>query len=214
MQDIKQQHEYSYSNSQLLHHHNYLLAPLLKLIDKQNTIQNQKIRVLDLGCGNGSLTQQIAHHGYEVVGVEDSKSGVEIASQSISECKFILASIYNLPYKELAGNFDIVIAAEVIEHLMYPKELIINAKKCLKPGGKLIITTPYHGYWKHLAIAVLGKADKHFDPFWDGGHIKFFSVSTITKLFQEEGFVDIDLKFAGRVPYLWKSMLCSGILAK
>jgi 2-polyprenyl-3-methyl-5-hydroxy-6-metoxy-1,4-benzoquinol methylase len=214
MQDTKQEYEYSYYNSELLDHHNYLLPPLLKLISRETITQNQKARVLDLGCGNGSLTQQIARQGYEVVGVEDSISGIEVARQNIRECNFILASIYDLPYEELADSFDVVVAAEVIEHLIYPRELLRNAKKCLKPGGNLVITTPYHSYWKHLVIALLGKADKHFDPLWDGGHVKFFSVATMTKIFQEEGFTDIKFKFAGRTPYLWKSMLCSGILAK
>lgn len=54
--------------------------------------------------------------------------------------------------------------------------------------------------------------DKHFTALWDGGHIKFFSVKTLTKLLQETGYQNIQFQFSGRVPYLWKSMICKAKL--
>ena len=214
MQTTSNQYEYSHINANSEHHHAYILDPLFQLISKQKNNSTVKLTVLDLGCGNGSLSHQISQHGYEVVGVEDSASGVLFASQNFPECNFIQSSIYELPYSELEGKFDIVISAEVIEHLLYPRELIRAAKKCLKPGGKLIITTPYHGYWKNLTLALLGKTDRHFSPLWDGGHIKFFSVKTLNQLLAEEGCEEIKFKFAGRLPYLWKSMLCSSTVSQ
>jgi 2-polyprenyl-3-methyl-5-hydroxy-6-metoxy-1,4-benzoquinol methylase len=168
-----------------------------------------RVRILDLGCGNGSLSHTIAKQGYEVVGVEESASGVAIARQSFPDCHFIQASIYNLPDEELINSFDVVISVEVIEHLFYPRELIRAATKCLKPDGYLIITTPYHGYFKNIALAASGQMDKHFTALRDGGHIKFFSVNTLTQLLKTEGYTEIDFQFAGRIPFLWKSMLCS-----
>ncbi len=209
MQTTTNKREYAYTNGDSLHHHAYLLSPLLDLISQQKTNSSEKLRVLDLGCGNGSLSQKIAQQGYEVVGVEESLSGVLFARQNFPECSFIQASIYDLPYTDLEKAFDIVVAAEVIEHLLYPRELIWVAKKCLKPEGRLIITTPYHGYLKNLMLALIGKMDQHFTSLWDGGHIKFFSVATLTQLLQEEGLEQISFKFAGRLPFLWKSMLCS-----
>ncbi|WP_424099132.1 class I SAM-dependent methyltransferase [Moorena producens] len=176
--------------------------------------KSTKNRILDIGCGNGSFTNFIAQQGYEVVGVEESESGIQLASDNFPDCQFIQGSIYNLPYTELSDKFDIVISLEVIEHLFYPKELVRAAKKILKPHGRLIITTPYHGYLKNLMLAVTGKMDKHFTALWDGGHIKFFSVNTLTTLLESENYTDINFKFAGRYPYLWKSMLCSSRLSK
>jgi hypothetical protein len=49
--------------------------------------------------------------------------------------------------------------------------------------------------------------DNHFTALWDGGHIKFFSVKTLTKLLAAEEFNNYQFEFAGRFPYLWKSML-------
>lgn len=205
-------YEYTYTNSESGHHHNYLLPPLLKVL---NTIKNNGVvnpRILDIGCGNGSLSYLIAKQGYEVLGVEDSPSGVATANKNFPQCNFIQANVYDLPYDELGGNFDVVISAEVIEHLLYPRELIKSAKKCLKPNGTLILTTPYHGYLKNLMLALTGKMDNHFTVTWDGGHIKFFSVKTLQLLLQEEKFTNFQFQFAGRLPYLWKSMIVSSTL--
>ncbi|MEH2385319.1 MAG: class I SAM-dependent methyltransferase [Nostoc sp.] len=211
---ITNQYEYQYQSANQSHHHLYLIKPLMEMISEySHRIENQqKLRILDIGCGNGSLSKLIAQHGYEVVGIEESGSGVKFASQTFPDCHFIQGTIYNLPYAEIGEKFDIVIAAEVIEHLFYPKELVRNAKECLKPNGRLIITTPYHGYLKNLILAVSGKMDKHFTTLWDGGHIKFFSVATMTALLETENYTNIKFNFAGRFPYLWKSMLCSSTL--
>lgn len=73
-------------------------------------------------------------------------------------------------------------------------------------------TTPYHRYLKNLALALSGNLDSHFTTLWDGGHIKFFSVDTLSQLVLSEGFTDPQFQFAGRIPYLWKSMVCAATL--
>ena len=209
METTSSKYEYLYRNTNSGHHHAYLMPPLLELLSHAKSSSQQQPRVLDLGCGNGSLSNSIAQQGYEVVGVEDSESGFKEARQSFPECRFIQASVYDLPYAEFENYFDIVISPEVIEHLLYPRELVRAAKKCLKPNGRLILTTPYHGYLKNLVLALAGKIDQHFNPLWDGGHVKFFSVATLTDLLESEGYTDIKFKFSGRLPLLWKSMLSS-----
>lgn len=204
-------YEYTYQNSQLGHYHGYLTQPILELLHQISLLPLEKQtqpRILDIGCGNGSLSHWIAQQGYEVVGVEESESGVEYARQCFPKCQFMNGSGYELPSQLLNNQFDVVISAEVIEHLFYPTELVKTAKKCLKPGGRLILTTPYHGYLKNLMLAASGKLDQHFTTLWDGGHIKFFSPATLSTLLTTEGYTDIQFKFAGRLPYLWKSMLC------
>ena len=209
MKQTLKEYEYSYKDSSLTNAHSYVLSPLLSMLPQPTHPNSEKIRVLDLGCGNGSLSHAIAQQGYDVVGVEDSKQGVTIAKKSFPNCHFIHSSIYDLPYSQLRNSFDVVISVEVIEHLLYPKELVRAAAECLKPNGQLILTTPYHGYLKNLVLAVSGKMDDHFTVLWDGGHIKFFSVKTLSSLLDSEGYTDMNFKFAGRFPYIWKSMLCS-----
>jgi 2-polyprenyl-3-methyl-5-hydroxy-6-metoxy-1,4-benzoquinol methylase len=207
--------EYTYKSEVSGHHHSYLLKHLMEMISASaKNAERRKVRILDIGCGNGSLSNLIAQQGYEVVGVEESQSGVNLAQQNYPDCKFIAASIYDFPYQELENSFDIIISTEVIEHLPYPRELAKVARRCLKNDGTLILTTPYHGYIKNLVLAITGKLDKHFTVLWDGGHIKFFSVKTLSTLLREENFVDLQFKFAGRYSYLWKSMLVSSKVQK
>lgn len=205
---LTNEYQYAWKDSSLTNAHSFLMKPLLSLLP-QPTDAQEKIRVLDLGCGNGSLSHAIAEKKYEVVGIEESSEGIDVARTHFPDCQFLQASIYDLPYLELDNSFDVVVSVEDIEQLFYPKELAKAAKKCLKPNGRLIITTPYHGYLKNLVLATSGKMDSHFHVLWDGGHIKFFSVKTLSQLLKTQGYTNIEFKFAGRFPYLWKSMLCS-----
>ena len=204
------EYEYSWKSSELAPCHSFIMKPLLSMLPpaiKNN--RSDKLRILDLGCGNGSLSHVLALKGYDVIGIEESFQGVEQAQNNFSNCKFIQGSIYNLPDTKIEGTFDIVLSVEVIEHLFYPKELVRAARKYLKSDGRLIVTTPYHGYWKNVVLALSGKMDEHLNALWDGGHIKFFSVKTLKQLLESEGYSDINFSFAGRMPYLWKTMLVS-----
>ncbi|WP_256993192.1 hypothetical protein [Methylococcus capsulatus] len=74
-------------------------------------------------------------------------------------------------------------------------------------GGTAIVSTPYHGYWKNLALALSGKMDAHFTALWDHGHIKFWSMKTLSLLLEEAGFRDIRFERVGRLPALAKAMI-------
>ena len=71
----------------------------------------------------------------------------------------------------------------------------------------MIVTIPYHGYLKNLVLSLLGKWDYHHTAFWCGGHIKLWSVKTLTKLLEEAGFEVVSMRGLGRMPWLWKSMI-------
>jgi len=73
--------------------------------------------------------------------------------------------------------------------------------------GGAIVSTPYHGYLKNLALAVTGKMDAHFTALWDHGHIKFWSIPTLTTLLTEAGFENVRFRRVGRIPALAKSMI-------
>lgn len=77
----------------------------------------------------------------------------------------------------------------------------------LNRGGEAVVSTPYHGFIKNLAMAVTGKMDSHFTALWDHGHIKFWSIKTLTHLLEEAGFREIKFHRVGRFPALAKSMI-------
>ena len=103
--------------------------------------------------------------------------------------------------------FDVVVSTEVVEHVYSPRQWAATALAALKPGGLLICSTPYHGYLKNCALAITGKLDAHFTALWVGGHIKFWSRRTLTELLEEAGFQVVAFRGAGRLPWLWMSML-------
>ncbi len=164
-------------------------------------------RVLDLGCGNGTLCRALAEEGFEVVGLEPSASGIAAARRAVPEGVFHLGSVYDGPEIVPEGNFDAVVSTEVVEHLFRPAALPALARAKLKAGGLFVVSTPYHGYLKNLLLALANRWDFHHSPNWDGGHIKFWSRRTLTELLESNGFAVAEFHGAGRLPWLWKSMV-------
>jgi len=166
-------------------------------------------RVIDIGAGNGMLCGQMLNEGFDVVGVEYDQKGVDIARESYRTIPFYNYGVQDDPKQLLNAEkpFDVAVSTEVVEHLFSPHLLPKYAKGVLKDGGFLIITTPYHGYLKNLALSVLDKWDLHHSPLWHGGHIKFWSRKTLTQLLQMNGFFVVGFYGVGRVPFLWKSMI-------
>jgi 2-polyprenyl-3-methyl-5-hydroxy-6-metoxy-1,4-benzoquinol methylase len=189
--------------------HVYLAPAVLKLLGQRGAH-----RVLDLGCGNGTFTARIVEAGYEVVGIDASASGIEIATRLVPTSRFLVGSLEHPLPQALRGQFDAVTAIEVIEHLPLPGVLCERAREALRPGGQFVLTTPYHGYVKNLALAVTGQLDKHWQPWRDGGHIKFFSRLTVSELIRREGFEVTAFVRVGRIPILAKSMVIESRLKK
>ncbi|WP_435418260.1 class I SAM-dependent methyltransferase [Parerythrobacter aurantius] len=163
--------------------------------------------VLDAGCGNGSITGLLAREGFAVTGVDGDAGGIAIAAAKHPDVRFAVADFASPGSSASGAPFDAVVSTEVIEHLYAPHQLARFAWEALKPGGHFIVTTPYHGYLKNLALAVLGKWDHHHTALWHGGHIKFWSRDTLGQLLAAQGFVPAGFGGVGRLPYLWKSMV-------
>jgi 2-polyprenyl-3-methyl-5-hydroxy-6-metoxy-1,4-benzoquinol methylase len=165
--------------------------------------------VLDMGCGNGTFISRFRDRGWKLYGTDFSPTGIEIARANFPGIDFFLADS-TAPTGDIlgrVGQVDAVISTEVIEHLYDPRGFLRNAYGLMKPGGVVILSTPYHGYLKNLLLAVTGKMDQHFTVLWDHGHIKFWSRKTLSKVLLEAGFTDIRFVGSGRLPYFWKSMV-------
>ncbi len=171
--------------------------------------------ILDVGCGNGATARALLAEGYDVFGVDASESGIELANGETPGRFYLLDLNTGEIPAALAGRaFQFVISTEVIEHLYEPRRLVAFARRMLAPEGRLIISTPYHGYLKNLALAISGRLDNHFTALWDGGHIKFFSRKTLEQLLREEGFEIDSFAGAGRLVWLWRSMLVKARISR
>ena len=166
--------------------------------------------ICDLGCGTGYLAGQLIAQGRQVVGVDASESGIDLARRVHgAAAEFVCSPIDAALAGQLGkSRFDVVVSSDVIEHLYHPRHLVACAHEILKPGGYLVVGTPYHGYIKNLALSLLGRWDAHHEPNSNGGHIKFFSVTTLRWLLEQGGFHDLGFHFFGRAPFLWKHMIC------
>lgn len=200
-----EQNAYGWKDPAACQGHDCLLPPLDEILARR---LDKAARVLDLGCGNGAVTAHLAARGYAVVGADNAADGIALAREAHPGLRFEVASVYDDDLAaRLGAPFDAVVSLEVIEHLFYPKRLFEQAKRLVRPGGALVVSTPYHGYAKNLAISLAGGWDKHFGVSWDGGHIKFFSRSTLQKMAADAGFRGLRVRGAGRLPYLWKSIV-------
>ncbi|HMQ11806.1 MAG TPA: class I SAM-dependent methyltransferase [Oligoflexia bacterium] len=196
--------EFGYTSEDAKPAHAYLIPSLLKLL---NPATNKKI--IDLGCGNGYVVRQLIKLGFDAYGTDASEEGIAIAKSFFSD-RFFLQDLTKdtLPGGIQHIKFDTIISTEVIEHLYSPADFIAFCKNVLKEsGGQIIISTPYHGYLKNLALAITNSFDKHWHPLREGGHIKFWSRHTLSALLEEHGFEVISFLGSGRLPFLWKSML-------
>lgn len=206
MSDYK---DYGFQTDAPAHTFVYLQAPILSLLNKQT---NRTI--LDLGCGNGYLANFLINLGFNVYGTDASEEGIAIAKQTKPERFFIQdISTGELPVELQEIQFDTIISTEVIEHLYDPAGFLAFCRKLLPKGGELLISTPYHGYFKNLTLALFNKWDHHHSPGWHGGHIKFWSRRTLGDLLEKQGFRITHFVGCGRMPYFWKSMIIKARLS-
>jgi len=185
-------------------HANAYLWPVLKCIIQESKFARRT--AFDLGCGNGATCNFLSELGFDVAGVDPSESGVSHAQRHFPHLRTEVAGAYeNLSAR--FGKFDLVVSLEVIEHCFDPRTFAKTFVSLIAPGGIGVLSTPYHGYLKNVALALSGKMDSHFTALWDGGHIKFFSVKTLNELFKELDISNVEFLRVGRIPVFAKSMV-------
>src|SRR5262252_7412128 len=185
--------------------HDYLFPAIRQLLGELELPSPRK-RLLDIGCGNGSLTARVHELGWSVIGIDPSDQGIAQARRRHPALDFRQMSAYE-DLRARLGTFPVAISLEVVEHLYAPRDYVARVFDSLEDRGTFILSTPYHGYWKNLALALSGRLDRHFTALWDNGHIKFWSVATIRQLLEERGFTIERVLRVGRLPALAKSML-------
>lgn len=145
-------------------------------------------RVLDLGCATGSLARLLTDRGCEVVGVEVDPAAAALAEPHCS--RVVVANLDSSDLSELdgLGTFDVIIAADVLEHLTHPERVLGLVHKVLKPTGYLLTSIPNvaHG---SVRLALLAGRFPYSDlGLLDETHVRFFTRASMTGLLTSAGF--------------------------
>jgi 2-polyprenyl-6-hydroxyphenyl methylase/3-demethylubiquinone-9 3-methyltransferase len=196
---------FRYDSSEGCCTNDYLLPTVEKVLQGYRWRAGEK-KIFDLGCGNGAFAHELSKLGYAVTGVDPSEEGIRFAKEAYPHLKLELGSAYD-NLAERYGQFEVILSLEVIEHVYDPRRFVRCVEQLLKPGGLVILSTPYHGYLKNLVLALTNKWDNHFTALWDHGHIKFWSVKTVSILLNEVGLQIEKVYRVGRIPPLAKSMI-------
>lgn len=148
---------------------------------------------LEVGCGDGYFSSVLAQKGFNVTGIDLSEEGVRVAQRRTPNGTFRTHDLTRpMPFAD--GSFDVIWCSEVLEHLFSPLYVLQQMHRVLKPGGVTLLTVPYHGLLKNLAIAGFA-FDKHYDPEYP--HLRFFTINTLSGLVRKAGLTVIDTQTCG-----------------
>jgi glycosyltransferase involved in cell wall biosynthesis/ubiquinone/menaquinone biosynthesis C-methylase UbiE len=142
--------------------------------------------VLDLGCSGGRLSERVRGLGHRVTGVDV----LELPEIHYRVDRFIQADLdHGLPEVVLReGPFDVVLAADVLEHVREPEQLLEQIAGVLVPRGVLIASVPNFGHWYARTRTVLGLFDYDQRGVLDRGHVRFFTRRSLMRRLRTAGF--------------------------
>lgn len=160
--------------------------------------------MIDIGCGSGAFTIGASLRGYKALGLSWDERNQTVASERAEICKapsavFEVLDVRCLDQKsDFLEYFDTAICFENIEHILNDKKLIIDIFNCLKPGGRLLLTTPYYNY-----IAITGEDNGPFCQTETGWHVRRgYTKAMLQELCDISGFRVEEISF------------CSGFLSQ
>ena len=135
------------------------------------------ITLVDFGCGSGIILKLIykKNPSGKYIGLDVLDDVLKKARKIFPEGNFYeIDDGEKLPLED--NSTDFIFSSEVIEHVYNTENAVSEMCRILKPGGKLLLTTPYHGFIKNLLITIFN-FNEHFNP--TGSHIRFFTKKNI-----------------------------------
>jgi 2-polyprenyl-3-methyl-5-hydroxy-6-metoxy-1,4-benzoquinol methylase len=144
--------------------------------------------VLDVGCGFATTSQHIARRSNRVTGIESSAEAVAVARARVSDV--VLADLQQLDDVKAALNgrrFDVIIFADVLEHLAWPIGVLRAYLDFLKDGGSVIVSLPNVGLWSVRLNLLLGRFQYEETGVLDRTHLRFFTRRTAREMIEAAG---------------------------
>ncbi len=170
------------------------------------------LRVLDVGCGEGQLTAELALAGYSAVGVDVAAEPLRRARASHPGLDVRLLEP-DVPWPLDDASFDAVWAGETLEHVLDTAGWLSEVRRVLRSGGSLLLSTPAHGRLRMLGLALSPRRlDRHFDPRSD--HLRFYTRRTLARLLDEFGFERVEVRGAGGPPGARRVLLAAAVRSR
>lgn len=154
---------------------------ILRMIDPGST-------VLDVGSGGGELTKALSERGRCAV------TAVEIDSDWVARAepyarKVVLGSIEDdATWDAIQCEFDYVVFADVLEHLVDPWSVLRRCRGALKNGGRVLASIPNIAYYRVRQDLLLGRFDYVSAGILDRTHLRFFTAKTVAALFSDSDY--------------------------
>ncbi len=180
-------HKNTSAQSSTIKKNNFTYRHILYFVDKYLYGKN---KVLDVGCGSGTLCLYIANKKKNILGIDISKKAIQTcieSSKTLNLTEYTSFKAIDFPKQSINGKFDLVILTEVIEHIKDDKLALKSIYKLLNKNGILIISTPSVNALLHK----IGYA-KQFDK--RVGHLRRYSTEGLVKMCKESGFKIIETK--------------------
>jgi methionine biosynthesis protein MetW len=141
-------------------------------------------RVLDVGCGSGVLLGQLAGRaGY--------RAGVELSTTAAAAASMVADEIVNAPVTGEVpfpdATFDVVVCADILEHLPDPAAALSAAVRVCRPGGAVVISVPNIANWQARLRLLRGVWQYEPTGLFDSGHLRFLTEQTLFGLVAECG---------------------------
>lgn len=150
-------------------------------------------RILDLGCSSGLFAAHARAAGHEVTGVDC----LELPGVLERTDRFVKASLEDGIPDGAGDGFDVIVAADVIEHLSRPDEVLRDMRKVLRPGGRVLLSVPNFAHWYPRMRVAAGLFGYDRRGILDETHLRFFTRATLRRFVRASGFDIVDEQATG-----------------
>lgn len=151
------------------------------------------LRILDVGCGPGWVAAELRRRGHHVTGVD------AITTDGVGERTdaFVEADLEVGIPDQVGGDFDVVIAADVIEHVRQPDDLLADLAGRMTSSGMILASVPNFGHWYPRLRTVSGTFDYDQRGILDRTHLRFFTLRSFRRTVARTGLVTTAERYAG-----------------
>ena len=165
------------------------------------------IRILDIGCGGGLISEPMARLGAIVTGIDASDKNINIASLHSKKSGLKINYLNTSPENfEVADKFDVILNLEIVEHVDDVNLYVKSCFRLLKKGGLMFTATLNRSFTSYLKAIIGAEYILRWLPIGTHDWNKFIKPEELEKLLNQEKFSTIDLKGLSFNPFTnkWK----------